>query len=382
MVRAFARMAHLSRDDAAAKMGHPVCRPLGFGGFGQDFGRFADRSIIAPIEIGKTLKRTVPFNVEMLNIPFEQQRQVLFYICDRLPRFIGGKMDASGNGAYLAEVAAQRYGALVRRWAPEARLVYSVADLHHLRAARRFAVEAGLAPDAPEGAEQAAGLRAAELMAVLGADAVITHSSFEASLLKRDAPEADIRLVPWDVPVTPAAPLGGRRGVAFVGSYGHAPNLDAAHVLLEKVMPLVWAEAPDIPLLLAGSDLPATLREAAAPFPAAKVLGWVAALDEVFAQVRLTAAPLRYGAGLKGKVLDSLAAGIPCLCSPMAAEGMDLPPGLAALVTPSSEAMAAAILQLHRDDAGCAHLAMAAQAWVGEALSTMRIDALMAGAVG
>jgi len=81
-------------------------------GFGQDFGRVSDLSDIVPIEIGKTLKRTVPFVVEMRNIPFEQQRQVLFYVCDGLPRFVGGKMDATGNGAYLAEVAAQRYGSL------------------------------------------------------------------------------------------------------------------------------------------------------------------------------------------------------------------------------------------------------------------------------
>ncbi|UGA45998.1 terminase family protein [Bradyrhizobium quebecense] len=80
--------------------------------FGEDFGRVSDLTDIVPIEIGKTLKRTVPFVAELRNIPFEQQRQVLFYICDRLPRFIGGKMDATGNGAYLAEVAAQRYGAL------------------------------------------------------------------------------------------------------------------------------------------------------------------------------------------------------------------------------------------------------------------------------
>ncbi|MGW1423630.1 terminase large subunit domain-containing protein [Bradyrhizobium manausense] len=81
-------------------------------GFGQDFARNLDLSVLLPIEIGKTLRRTVPFWIEMSNIPFEQQRQVLFYLCDRLPRFVGGKMDASGNGAYLAEVAAQRYGPL------------------------------------------------------------------------------------------------------------------------------------------------------------------------------------------------------------------------------------------------------------------------------
>jgi phage FluMu gp28-like protein len=80
--------------------------------FGQDFARVIDLSVLLPIEIGKTLKRTVPFWIEMSNIPFEQQRQVLFFLCDGLPRFVGGKMDASGNGAYLAEVAAQKYGPL------------------------------------------------------------------------------------------------------------------------------------------------------------------------------------------------------------------------------------------------------------------------------
>lgn len=80
--------------------------------FGQDFARNVDLSVLAPIEIGKTLRRAVPFWIEMSNIPFEQQRQVLFFLCDGLPRFVGGKMDASGNGAYLAEVAAQKYGQL------------------------------------------------------------------------------------------------------------------------------------------------------------------------------------------------------------------------------------------------------------------------------
>jgi phage FluMu gp28-like protein len=81
-------------------------------GFGEDFARVGDLTVFAPIEIGATTKRTVPFVVELRGIPFEQQWQVLRYICDRLPRFIGGKLDAGGNGAYLAEVAAQRYGAL------------------------------------------------------------------------------------------------------------------------------------------------------------------------------------------------------------------------------------------------------------------------------
>lgn len=78
--------------------------------FGEDFGRVSDLTVIWPLEIRKDLTRRTPFVVELRNVPFEQQRDVLFYVVDRLPRMIAGKLDATGNGAYLAEVAAQRYG--------------------------------------------------------------------------------------------------------------------------------------------------------------------------------------------------------------------------------------------------------------------------------
>lgn len=78
--------------------------------FGEDFGRLGDLTVIDPIVIESNLDRTVPFSVELRNIPFKQQEQVLFYIVDRLPRLIGGALDAGGNGMYLAEQARHRYG--------------------------------------------------------------------------------------------------------------------------------------------------------------------------------------------------------------------------------------------------------------------------------
>ncbi len=82
--------------------------------FGEDFGRVSDLTVIAPMRIEKNLHRTVPFLVELRNIPFKQQEQVLFYIVDRLPRLIGGALDAGGNGAYLAETARYKYGSRVQ----------------------------------------------------------------------------------------------------------------------------------------------------------------------------------------------------------------------------------------------------------------------------
>ena len=92
---------------------HPLLKGLNpdlLHAFGEDFGRVSDLTVIDPITIEQNLDRTVPFSVELRNIPFKQQEQVLFYIVDRLPRFIGGAMDKGGNGAYLAEQAMHRYG--------------------------------------------------------------------------------------------------------------------------------------------------------------------------------------------------------------------------------------------------------------------------------
>lgn len=79
--------------------------------FGEDFGRTGDLTVLFPLQESKTLRYRVPFVVELSNVPFKQQEQILFFIIDRLPRFTGGAFDARGNGQYIAEVAMQRYGA-------------------------------------------------------------------------------------------------------------------------------------------------------------------------------------------------------------------------------------------------------------------------------
>jgi phage FluMu gp28-like protein len=77
---------------------------------GEDFGRTGDLSVQWPLQEQPMLKHRPPFVVELRNVPFEQQKQILFFICDRMPRFRGAALDARGNGQYLAEVARQKYG--------------------------------------------------------------------------------------------------------------------------------------------------------------------------------------------------------------------------------------------------------------------------------
>ena len=80
---------------------------------GEDFARNGDLTVFAPVTVEDDTKRTFPFLVELANVPFKQQEQALYYICDRLPRRDGIKLDARGNGQYLAEQARYKYGAEV-----------------------------------------------------------------------------------------------------------------------------------------------------------------------------------------------------------------------------------------------------------------------------
>ncbi|PXM04922.1 hypothetical protein DMT34_09830 [Klebsiella variicola] len=80
---------------------------------GEDFARSGHLTVFAPMTVNDDTTRTVPFLVELSNVPYKQQEQALFFICDRLPRRDGIKLDGRGNGNYLAEQAAEKYGAEV-----------------------------------------------------------------------------------------------------------------------------------------------------------------------------------------------------------------------------------------------------------------------------
>jgi glycosyltransferase involved in cell wall biosynthesis len=109
-----------------------------------------------------------------------------------------------------------------------------------------------------------------------------------------------------------------------------------------------------------------------------RALGHVPDLEPWFGQLRLTVAPLRFGAGAKGKVASSLAAGVPCIATAVAAEGMALRPGDHVLVADTPEGFAAAIRQAYHDPALWAHLSAGGLAYAAEALSKVAWQARLA----
>jgi glycosyltransferase involved in cell wall biosynthesis len=123
-----------------------------------------------------------------------------------------------------------------------------------------------------------------------------------------------------------------RSGIAFLGAYQHHPNVEAAEYFLREVMPLLRERLPGVELRLYGSDMPESWRDLFAGEEDVAFPGWVASVDEVYDNSRVFVAPLRSGAGIKGKVIGAMAHGIPCVLSPVAAEGTGIRDGLEALV--------------------------------------------------
>jgi GT2 family glycosyltransferase/glycosyltransferase involved in cell wall biosynthesis len=266
---------------------------------------------------------------------------------------------------------ASKYAGMIRQRFPKARILYNVADLHFLRLQR----EAELAGDGERRAE-AEKMRRLELGAMSFVDCVIVHSAAEAELLREIAPHVAVQVIPWTVPprdiACAAAPTPA---IAFIGGYRHTPNVDAAKWAAQSLMPALRRQVPGIELLLVGSNMPPEVSALAASDIVP--LGYVPSLDGVFERVRLTVAPLRYGAGLKGKVLESLAAGIPCVMTAIAAEGIELAGELRSLVADDPETLAARIARLCQDDVEYRRIAEAGKAHVAANYSPERIDALI-----
>jgi SAM-dependent methyltransferase len=267
---------------------------------------------------------------------------------------------------------AGRLLAHVRRCAPDARIVFNTIDLHFLREEREAALNGS-----QEKAQAAAQRRQDELCCITASDATIVLSEAEGRLLSALAPSAAIHVIPFvRVASDVVAPFDERTGVLFVGGFLHAPNIDAVNWFVTDIWPKVRRALPTATLEIVGSNVSSEIRNLDSPQRGILVRGFVQDLDPVLSRVRLTVAPLRFGAGIKGKVATSLAAGVPCVATPIASEGMEVADGESILVGQSAEEFAAAIVRVHEDAAIWASLSKGGQTVIREHYSSERIGQL------
>jgi GT2 family glycosyltransferase/glycosyltransferase involved in cell wall biosynthesis len=241
----------------------------------------------------------------------------------------------------------------IRRYAPQARLIYSNADMHHIRMLRQAEIAGN---DALR--REAEVVRKVELDLHRRADCSIVVSDFEVELLAEAAPEARVRLLRWITEVAERSPeWEGRDAIAFLGGYQHSPNVDAVDYFVTEIWPSVAAAVPEARFLICGSSMPDRFKEYAGPN--VEVVGYVPDLAALFRRCIATVAPLRYGAGLKGKVATSLSYGVPAIGTSIAIEGMGLGMNDGMIVAETADDYARSIRSLYRNPRSWANLSQA-----------------------
>ena len=247
--------------------------------------------------------------------------------------------------------------ASVRRADPRAKVIFDTVDLHFVRLAR----EAALTGD-PELAREAERYRRIETRIARASDLVWLASSADREALERVAPGVHSAVVPT---IHPARGHGGlppheREHLLFVGNFRHRPNADAVHFFAREVLPVVRESLRGVELFVVGGDAPPEFGA----YEGVRALGYVPDIDPLYARSRVFVAPLRFGAGMKGKIGDALSYGLPVVTTTVGAEGMFLRDGEEVLLADTAEDFAAAVVRLYRDEELWRRLASQAHAHV------------------
>ena len=235
---------------------------------------------------------------------------------------------------------AEQYLPELRNLSPHTRIAVDTVDVHFLRQERT----ARLAGD--EGAFEAAQTTRRRELRIYGqADLVITVTQADGEVLQEAGMAKPIRVVPnMHDPVGPTPGLVGREGLVFVGNFNHPPNIDAIHWFCDEIMPILGRKHPTTHLTIVGFNPPPDVKARANRN--ITVTGWVPETAPYLDAARVSVAPLRVGAGMKGKVGEALSRGLPVVATRIAAEGMGLEHDRDLLIADEPEAFAEAIGRL------------------------------------
>lgn len=233
------------------------------------------------------------------------------------------------------------YMTALRRYAPQAVFVFDTVDLHYLRMQREAAIakRADLFSAAAIAREQ-------ELSVVRNADVTLVVSETEREILSREIQGAVIYTVANIHEVHHPTPhFDERRDIFFVGGFDHTPNLDAMRWYIQRMWPLIRKRLPFVFTHVIGSNLPETLRELGGN--GINLVGYVPDLEPYLAGCRLSVAPLRYGAGVKGKINTAQSWGVPVVATSLAVEGMHLHNEQDVLIADDPDDFAEAVVRLY-----------------------------------
>jgi GT2 family glycosyltransferase/glycosyltransferase involved in cell wall biosynthesis len=233
----------------------------------------------------------------------------------------------------------------LRTFAPRALIVFDTVDLHFLREERLADLNASRTARTA-----AAAKRDEELILIRKADVTLVVSAVEEELLHRLVPESRIMVLSTIHEPQPGdKPFAEREELVFIGGFRHPPNTDAVLWYATEILPRIRERLPGVRTYIIGSDPPPTIRALAAQDLV--ITGFVPDVTPYFAGCRVSVSPLRYGAGVKGKINLAMSHGLPVVATTPSIEGMHLTPEVDVLVADEPEAFADAVARAYGDQA-------------------------------
>ncbi len=221
---------------------------------------------------------------------------------------------------YITE---EQFGWRVAEHCPDAIRILDTEDLHFLRKARKVAVKDTIPVEAAKLFTETA---KRELASILRSDLSLIISETEMELLRHTfkIPVEILFYLPFIIETfsEEALPFEERSNFITIGNLLHAPNVDSVLYLKKEVWPLIKKELPEAKLHIYGAYAPRQILELHNEKEGFLIEGWAESVSEVMQKAKVCLAPLRFGAGLKGKLLDAMLYGTPSVTTSMGAEGM------------------------------------------------------------
>jgi len=268
---------------------------------------------------------------------------------------------------------------MFRQFQPQARVMTDSVDVHYVR--ERAAADLGLLPRA-----RADETRRRELAVYRESDAVIAVSEWDRAALEGECGLPPVVVVPLIVPTRPRPDARRENELVFIGGFDHRPNMDGVGWFVGEAWPRVREAVPDATLTVIGSNAPPEVHEMA-DLPGVQVLGYVPDTNPHLDRAAVSIAPLRYGAGMKGKVIEALACGVPVVTTAVGVQGLLVVSGEQLLLADDPEGFAAAVVSLLRDPVRAREVGLAGQRYVAgvcgpDVVACLAEDALSAARVG
>ncbi len=233
----------------------------------------------------------------------------------------------------------------IRRADTTVKVVFDMVDASFVRLDREFKITGQ-----PERAKEARHFEELELKLARETHQVWCASTADKRVISRAVGEERIVVVPTIHSLKGRGkPFAKREGLLFIGHLSHRPNSDAIHYFVTEIFPLLKKSLPTICFRIIGSNPSAELQAYASE--SVKVLGYVPNIDPLFQSARIFVAPLRFGAGVNGKIGEALSYGLPVVTTPLAAEGLELSNGRDALIAQDPQEFADRVLEVYNNAA-------------------------------